>query len=262
MKKGLKKFMVGALSIMAVGVMAACGGGSSDTLVVATSANFPPFGYLAEGGGYAGVDMQLAALLAEELGMELEIQNMPFASVLVATQTGQADIALSAMTINDARRENMNFTTPYLVSGQVIITHVGNNSLDGMTAEQIINHLYGARMGAGTPANTGAIFAYNVIQADVVNFQGTALMAAGLSQGLEGIEYGILDHSVAATMIAEHENLKVVDVPLTREYYGIGVVLGDYELLDKLNEALHTILSDGRFDAVLAQYGLQQDMGR
>ena len=267
MKKGLKKFVAGVLSVVAIGAMTACGGSNEGltstygVLTVATSANFPPFGYLVEG-GYSGADIQLAGLLAQELGLELSLQNMVFTSVLMATQLGQADIAVSAMTINDARRENMNFSIPYLVSGQVIITRVGNYSLDGMDADEIISHLYGARMGAGAPSNTGAIFALNGIQADVVNFQSTALMVAAVSEGLEGIEYGIVDNSVAFTMISNHDNLKIINVPLTREYYGIGVELGNYELLDKINEALERILSDGRFEAILAGYGLQQDMGR
>lgn len=269
MKKACKTLFVGLIALIALGVLVACGGNDNEGLTIhegfltiATSPNFPPFGYIADGGGYSGVDLQIATLLAEELGLELRVESMPFASVLMATQTGYSDIAISSMTINDARRQNMNFSIPYLTSGQVIITLEGNNSLDGKDAEEIIEYLRTARMGAGTPANTGAIFATDVIGANVTNFPSTALMVAGIAQGAEGVEYGILDHSVAFTMIADHPTLKVVDVPLTREYYGIGVILGNYELLEKIDEVLEVIIADGRLDNILAQYGLYMDMGR
>ncbi|MCL2235637.1 MAG: transporter substrate-binding domain-containing protein [Defluviitaleaceae bacterium] len=269
MKKTFKNLLVVLMAAMALGAFAACGGNDNDgltinegVLTIASSPNFPPFGYIADGGGYAGVDIQLATMIAEELGLELRVESMPFASVLMATQTGYSDVAISSMTINDARRQNMNFSTPYLISGQVIITLSGNDSLVGKDADEIIEYLRTARMGAGTPANTGAIFAADVIGANVTNFPSTALMVAGIAQGAEGVEYGILDHSVAFTMISDHPTLQVIDVPLTREYYGIGVTLGNYELLEKINEALDVIISDGRLDAILAQYGLYMNMGR
>jgi len=269
MKKAFRNLLVILMAAMALGALAACGGNDNDgltinegILTIASSPNFPPFGYIADGGGYTGIDIQIATLIAEELGLDLRIESMPFASVLMATQTGYSDVAISSMTINDARRQNMNFSIPYLISGQVIITRSDNNSLDGKDAEQIIEYLRTARMGAGTPANTGAVFAADVIGANVTNFPSTALMVAGIAQGAEGVEYGILDHSVAFTMIADHPALKVIDVPLTREYYGIGVTLGNYELLEKIDEVLEVIISDGRLEAILAQYGLYMDMGR
>ena len=53
---------------------------SKDQLIVATNAAFEPFEYT-KGDSYLGIDMEIAAMLAEELGMELVVQNMDFDAV-------------------------------------------------------------------------------------------------------------------------------------------------------------------------------------
>ena len=72
---------------------------SKDQLVVATNAAFEPFEYT-QGEDYYGIDMEIAALLAEELGQELVIQNMDFDAVCLSVSQQKCDIAMAGLTIN------------------------------------------------------------------------------------------------------------------------------------------------------------------
>ena len=77
---------------------------SKDQLVVATNAAFEPFEYT-KGDQYYGIDMEIAALLAEELGQELVIQNMDFDAVCLSVGQQKCDIAMAGLTINEEREE-------------------------------------------------------------------------------------------------------------------------------------------------------------
>lgn len=89
-------------------------------LVVATNAYFPPFEYY-EGNKLTGVDMKIAALLAEKLEKTLFIYDMEFDSVVVSVKNGTADIGMAGMTVNEERKKSVDFTTEYYESAQVLI---------------------------------------------------------------------------------------------------------------------------------------------
>ena len=82
---------------------------SKDQLVVATNAAFEPFEYTV-GEDYYGIDMEIAALLAEKLGQELVISNMDFDSVCLSVGQQKCDIAMAGLTIKPDREEYVNFT--------------------------------------------------------------------------------------------------------------------------------------------------------
>lgn len=95
---------------------AAAGG----TLVMATNAEFPPYEYH-DGGEIVGIDADIAAAIAEQLGMELKIEDMAFDSIIMAVNSGKADVGIAGMTVTEDRLENVNFSDPYATSSQVII---------------------------------------------------------------------------------------------------------------------------------------------
>ena len=116
---------------------------SKDQLVVATNAAFAPFEYTEDGGkSYLGVDMEIAALLAKELGKELVIQDMEFESVCTAVQLGKCDIAMAGLTINEERKDLVNFSDSYYNASQQVIVLSDNTEFDACkTAEDIENIL-------------------------------------------------------------------------------------------------------------------------
>ena len=93
---------------------------AKDQLVVATNAAFEPFEYT-KGDSYYGIDMEIAALLAEELGLELVIQNMDFDAVCLSVGQHKCDIAMAGLTINEEREEYVTFTESYYEASQKLI---------------------------------------------------------------------------------------------------------------------------------------------
>ncbi|MBQ3559702.1 MAG: transporter substrate-binding domain-containing protein [Agathobacter sp.] len=117
---------------------------SKDQLVVATNAAFAPFEYTEDGGKtYLGVDMEIANLLAKELGKELVIQDMEFESVCTAVQLGKCDIAMAGLTINEERKDLVNFSDSYYNASQQVIVLSDNTEFDACKTaadvEKILN---------------------------------------------------------------------------------------------------------------------------
>lgn len=104
---------------------------SKDQLVVATNAAFEPFEYTPNGGeDYYGIDMEIAAALAEYLGKELVIQNMKFEAVCLSVGQHQCDIAMAGLTIKPDREEYVTFSDAYYSASQKIIVAGDNTDFD------------------------------------------------------------------------------------------------------------------------------------
>ena len=102
---------------------------SKDQLVVATNAAFEPFEYT-QGESYYGIDMEIAAALAEYLGQELVIQNMDFDAVCLSVGQQKCDIAMAGLTIKEDRKEYVNFSDPYYSASQKLIVTSDNTEFD------------------------------------------------------------------------------------------------------------------------------------
>lgn len=102
---------------------------SKDQLLVATNANFAPFEYK-EGDTYYGIDMEIAALLAKELGKELVIQDMEFDAVCLSVGQHKSDIAMAGLTVNEERKEYVQFSTSYYNASQKIVVPSDNTEFD------------------------------------------------------------------------------------------------------------------------------------
>ena len=111
------------------GVTSAEEDASKNQLVVATNAEFAPFEYK-EGDTYYGVDMEIADLLAKELGKELVIKNMDFDAVCLAVGQHKCDIAMAGLTINEERKEQVTFSDPYYNAQQKLIVPSNNTEFD------------------------------------------------------------------------------------------------------------------------------------
>ncbi len=96
-------------------------------LVVATNAEFKPYEYI-ENNQIVGIDMDIMQAICDELGLEMEIENMAFDSILPAIQSGKADVGAAGMTVTEDRKQNVDFSDSYTTSKQVIIINKGTSS--------------------------------------------------------------------------------------------------------------------------------------
>ena len=181
---------------------------SKDQLVVATNAAFEPFEYT-EGDKYYGIDMEIAAALADYLGQELVIQNMDFDAVCLSVGQQKCDIAMAGLTVNEERKEYVTFTTSYYNASQKLIVMEDDTTFDKCTdvasVEEILNG-FDAKTKIGVQNGTTGQF-YVEGDADW-GFDGFAVTCTGYKNGsmavqdmINGnIDFVIIDSAPAAAI--------------------------------------------------------------
>ena len=118
---------------------------TKNQLVVATSIPFKPFEFskyeTGKGKLYRGIDIEIAAYIADELGIELVIKEMSFKDVLNAVEAGDADIAMAGLTVNAERQEQVAFSHAYYEASQVIIARINDNAFDGCRTKENVEEV-------------------------------------------------------------------------------------------------------------------------
>ena len=179
---------------------------SKDQLVVATNAAFEPFEYT-QGEDYYGIDMEIAAKLAESLGKELVIQNMDFDAVCLTVGQHKCDIAMAGLTIKPDREEYVTFSNPYYNASQRIVVMEDNtefdNCADGAAVEAILK---GKDAATKVGVQTGTTGQFYVAGDADWGFEGFKVQAVGYKNGSLAIQdmingnvnYVIIDSAPAA----------------------------------------------------------------
>ena len=245
MKKFLKVASI-VLVIAMIACFAACGGngGEKEKLVMATNAEFPPYEYV-EGDKIVGIDAEIAALIAEKLGMELEIVDVAFDSIIPGVQSGKYDMGMAGLTVNDERLEKVNFSTSYATGIQAVIVKDGSDI-------KSIDDLAGKKIGVQT-STTGDIYATGDYGEDAITRydNGAVAVQALLADKVDCV---IIDNEPAKSYVAANEGLKVLDTEYTVEDYAICFAKEDTELKDKVDGALKELIADGSVKAVIEKY--------
>ena len=243
--KNTKK-IVAAMVVMALSMamLAGCGK-KQDKLVMATNAAFPPYEYV-EGEDFKGIDVESAGEIAKKLGMELEIQDVEFDSIIAGVQGGKFDMGMAGMTVTDERKESVNFSDSYATAIQVIIVAEDSEikSVDDITE----NTKIGVQQGT-----TGHIYASDDYGEDaVVPFNKGADAVQALKTGK--VDCVIIDNEPAKAFVKANEGLKILDTEYVTEQYAICVAKNNEELLEKINTALKELQDDGTIDKIVAKY--------
>ncbi len=184
---------------------------SKDQLVVATNAEFAPFEYTEGGEEFYGIDMEIASLLAQELGKELVIEHMDFDSVCLAVGEHKCDIAMAGLTIQEDRKEHVNFSDSYYNASQKLIVMSDNTEFDeckDVAAIEAILNKKDATCKIGVQTGTTGQF-YS--EGDEENYAGFPVKTVGYKNGslavqdlLNGnIDYVIIDSAPAKRIVEE-----------------------------------------------------------
>lgn len=249
----LKKIVSVLLVAACVFSLAACGskkdsgesedGGKADKLVMATNAEFPPYEYH-EGDEIVGIDAEIAEAIAEELGMELEIEDMAFDSIIPAVESGKADMGVAGMTVTEDRLKNVNFSDTYAEATQVVIVKEDSDIAgpDDLTGKKV-----GVQLGT-----TGDIYASDIEDATVEQYNKGFEAVQALSQGK--IDAVVIDGQPAQEFVKEVEGLKILDEAFTEEEYAIAIAKDNEELLEEVNEALASLKESGKLDEIVGKY--------
>ncbi|WP_312471875.1 transporter substrate-binding domain-containing protein [Neobacillus sp.] len=129
----MKKAVILILTmVMSVGLLAACGtsdnankkSGDKKVLVMATSADYPPFEYVEtkKSDDIIGFDVDLAKAIAGKLGYTLNVKDMDFGGLVQSLKSGQADLVLAGMTPTEKRKKNVDFSDIYYTAHHLIVS--------------------------------------------------------------------------------------------------------------------------------------------
>ena len=181
---------------------------SKDQLVVATNAALEPFEYT-KGEDYYGIDMEIAKLLADELGKELVIENMDFDAVCLSVSQQKCDIAMAGLTINEEREEYVTFTDSYYSASQRLIVPSNVTTFDDCkTADDVAAKLAETKSSDQIGVQQGTTGQYYVEGSEDWDFPGLPAKCVTYKSGslavqdmLNGnIQYVIIDAAPASAI--------------------------------------------------------------
>lgn len=275
----MKKFLTLILALALTASLAACGSsnntpassgsgsagsaaGSGDAsfstavdgvLSMATEATFPPYEYY-DGDTIVGIDVEIAQAIADKLGLELQVTDIAFDSIIPGVQTGKYDIGLAGMTVTEERLEQVNFTDSYATGIQVVIVAPNSKvtSVDDLFAEGA-NNIVGTQTGT-----TGWTYATSDIQeaglGEVKGFSKTTDAIEALKNGQ--VDCVILDNQPAKALVAANADagLSILDTEYTVEDYAAAVSKDNAALTDAINAALKDLIADGTIQSILDKY--------
>lgn len=121
MQKVYKKIPFILISTLALIFQTGCSEKKQQTLIMGTSADYPPFEFQ-QAGQIVGMDIDVAEAIAEELGAQIEIQNMEFNSLIPALNVNRVDFVIAGMTATDQRSKNVAFSIAYYQPSFAILT--------------------------------------------------------------------------------------------------------------------------------------------
>lgn len=213
------------------------------TLVMATNAEFPPYEYR-EGDSIVGIDVEIAQAIAEDMGLELVIEDMAFESVIAAVQSGKADIGIAGLTVDEDRLVNVNFSESYTTAAQVVII---KDTSEVTSPDDLVGKKIGVQIGT-----TGAQYAGDIENATVEQYnKGFEAVQALLQDKVDAV---IIDREPAKVFVSQNEGLIILDEEFTLEDYAIAIAKDNTELLDNVNASLASLKSSGKLQEIIDKY--------
>ena len=214
-------------------------------LTMSTNAAFPPYEMTTDSGDFEGIDIDVAAAIAEKLGLELQVDDMDFDAALLAAQNGKSDIVMAGVTVTDERQKVMDFSDTYAEGIQSIIVPEGSDiaSVDDLAGKTI-----GTQRGT-----TGYIYCTDDFGEDsVVAYDNGLTAVQALNNGQ--VDAVVIDNAPAKEFVAANTGLKILDTAYAQEDYAIGVAKGNTALLDAINGALEELQADGTLQSIVDKY--------
>jgi glutamate transport system substrate-binding protein len=264
-----RRFAYAAIAATAALVLAACGDDDDDgeaaptvepspefpagstmaelsdagSITVGTKFDQPLFGLVGPDGVPVGFDVEIAKIIASELGIEedgIEWVETISANREPFIQDGQVDIVVATYTINDERKQVVDFAGPYYQAGQMIMVLESNTDING--PDDLAGKSVCTAEGS-TPAER--------IRTEYP--EATVVPAGAYSECLEPLRNGQVDAVTTDNVILSGfidqnpDEFKLVGEPFSEEPYGIGLEKGDDDFRTFINDVLEASFEDGRW---------------
>ncbi len=259
----MKKLLALVLALAMLLCFAGCGAKDDSKLIMATNAAFPPYEYI-ENGEYVGIDIEIANLIAQELGKELEIKNVEFGSIVGGVESGKYDIGMAGMTVTEDRLKSVNFSTSYANGIQSVIVKADAEyasyedfytGFDANGDPEAVKE--GIKIGVQQDT-TGDIYCssapnkWGFGEENVVRYKTGADAVQALIEGK--VTAVIIDNEPAKAFVAANDGLKIQETEFANEDYAIAINKENTELLEDVNAALKKLTDDGQIQQIVDKY--------
>nr|WP_101876113.1 basic amino acid ABC transporter substrate-binding protein [Lachnoclostridium edouardi] len=214
-------------------------------LTMGTNAEFPPYEYY-EGGDIVGIDVEIMAAVAKEMGMELQVEDMAFDSIIPAISSGKVDVGAAGMTVTEERKASVDFTNTYAKASQMIIVKEGSEIAGPADLE---GKVIGVQLGT-----TGDLYCTDLEEtgSTIERYnKGFEAVQALLQDKIDAV---VIDGEPAKVFVEQSEGLKILEEAFTEEEYAMAVKKGNTELVDNINAALEKLEADGTLDEIVGKY--------
>ncbi len=213
-----------------------------EKLILATEASFAPYEYY-DNGKIVGVDIDIAREIAKRLGMDLEIKDIAFDSIINEVKSEKSDIGAAGISYTEERNKEVDFTINYMDSRQVLIVKKNSffKSIDDLAGYKVAVQL-------GTVADDYLTENYeNIVVVREKKF--LAAIQDLIDDKVSGV---IMDEIPAKELI--NDNLVILDEAVVTDHYGMIVKKGNTKLLKAANEVIMELKNNGRIDEIMLQH--------
>ncbi|MDO4328085.1 MAG: amino acid ABC transporter substrate-binding protein [Lachnospiraceae bacterium] len=214
--------------------------GEKKTFIVGFDQDFPPMGFVGDDGEYTGFDLELAAEVAERLGMEFVPQPIAWDAKDMELESGTIDCIWNGFTIT-GREDGYTWSEPYMDNSQVFVV-AGDSGISTLA------DLAGKIVEVQTDSSAEAALKED---AELTGSFGQLLTVADYNTAFMDLEQGAVDAIAMDVIVAGYQieqrnaDFVMLDESLASEEYGVGFKKGNEELRDQVQAALEEMAADG-----------------
>lgn len=264
----MKKFFGMLTVLFALATLGACGSSNTTAqgqekdqlaaikkngvLKVATSADYAPFEFHTMVDGkdkIVGSDIDLAKAIAKELGVKAEVSDMNFNTVLASLKEGKADLAISAISATDERKQQFDFTDNYYNPPQVVIINKKNKEI-----YRNANDLKDKNVGAQKGSIQEELVKTQLKGAKLVTIDKVPNMIVEVNQG--SLAATVVEKTIAESYIAQNPDLMIADIslePAPDEAFAIALPKESSQLQKELNQIIKKLNDEGKIEEFIQQ---------
>jgi polar amino acid transport system substrate-binding protein len=262
----MKKSIILIISVILLALSACAPKEELPALKVGMDLRYPPFETVDSSSNPSGISVDIAKELGKFMGREIEIVDLPFGSLITSLQTGEIDIIIASMSITPARQETIDFTNPYVYFP--LVTLVNKTFVESNNIQNIDDVL--AFDGVKFAGQKGTVF-LDIPTSKAAN-PGTAIETDSAALAVIEVTTGAAQATVLS-LLAAASNQKANPAStvlfldaLQVNPIGMGVKKGNTELLQKANEFIASMESEGvntrlreKYDPILlSEYLLEE----
>ncbi len=225
---------------------------SGEPLLIGTVAMHEPFTFVGSGQELMGFDVELGRRIGLALGRPVLCKDMLFAALLPALSSGKIDMIICDLTVNEERKQSVNFSKPYFDNPQVLLVRKGAEKAADRAFIRGADDLHGKKIGVFEGTIHDAFVAEKYPSAQIFRFSGTADMVLSLTT--HKIDVVLMDATTAGVLTRQNAQMEVVTDDLLSKPLGYGFQKGDTLLRNKFNRFLGRAKASGLYDTIYKRW--------